>query len=125
MHSIALTGCACPTLAAAPTLPCPFLPRPTGPCTRSDCACLAEQVLEAREEVDSTDDQERLADLLASNKQSQAQVIATLSEAFKADDIPVALAATTRMTYLVRLQQVCRVGGGREGLLAAGHHMLT
>jgi len=61
-------------------------------------------VLEAREEVEATDDPAALRGLLEANKRAQAEVVRRLSAAFAADDVPRAAALTTQLTYLARLE---------------------
>ncbi|KAL6762383.1 Co-chaperone [Haematococcus lacustris] len=66
---------------------------------------LLMEVLEAREEVDSTEDSSQLRALLAGNRDKQARVVAQLSAAFKAAALKEAASLTTQLTYLVRLEE--------------------
>lgn len=65
------------------------------------------QVLEAREEVESTDDVQRLQQLLARNRQQQEALVRGLSEAFRAGEgqLDRAVALVTQLQYLARLEQ--------------------
>ncbi|GFH16649.1 putative Co-chaperone protein hscB like protein [Haematococcus lacustris] len=88
---------------------------------------LLMEVLEAREEVDSTEDSSQLRALLAGNRDKQARVVAQLSAAFKAAALKEAASLTTQLTYLVRLEEdivaklpdwIVAEGGGSDELLA-------
>ena len=61
--------------------------------------------MEAREEVEETDDQEQLIRILKHNKVREAALIEQLSEAFRKGDVDAAVDLTTRLTYWVRLEQ--------------------
>jgi DnaJ-domain-containing protein 1 len=61
--------------------------------------------MEAREEVDETDDQEQLIRILKANKEREAALVERLSQAFKKGDLDAAVDLTTRLTYWVRLEQ--------------------
>ncbi len=65
------------------------------------------QVLEAREEVESTDDAQVLQQLLARNRQQQEGLVRGLSEAFGAGEggLDRAVALVTQLQYLARLEQ--------------------
>lgn len=67
--------------------------------------CHAVQVMEAREEVDAEEDQEKLVKLHASNKERQALVCKQLSEAFAAEDLETARKLTAQLSYWVRLEE--------------------
>ncbi|GFH07090.1 putative Co-chaperone protein hscB like protein [Haematococcus lacustris] len=88
---------------------------------------LLMEVLEAREEVDSTEDSSQLRALLAGNRDKQARVVAQLSAAFKAAALKEAASLTTQLTYLVRLEEdivaklpdwMVAEGGGPDELVA-------
>lgn len=68
---------------------------------------LLMEVLEAREEVESTDDVQRLQQLLARNRQQQEALVRGLSEAFRAGEgqLDRAVALVTQLQYLARLEQ--------------------
>jgi molecular chaperone HscB len=65
-------------------------------------ACL--QVLEAREEVEATDDPKRLKALLSANRGKQQALVAQLSQAFARGDLSAAAGLTTQLTYLAKLE---------------------
>lgn len=70
------------------------------------CARLAwAQVMEAREEVEETDDAGRLRALLETNRRAQAGLDARLAAAFHGNDLQGAAQLATKLTYLVRLEQ--------------------
>lgn len=62
-------------------------------------------MLEAREEVEATEDPERLLEILAGNRKQQAAVVRDISAAFREGALHAAADATTKLTYLVRLEQ--------------------
>ena len=66
---------------------------------------LPTQVLEAREQVEETDDATQLKQLLDDNRRRQAKQVATISAAFKSESLPEAIQNTMKLTYLVRLEQ--------------------
>jgi len=67
---------------------------------------LLMQVLEAREEVEATEDPAVLRRLLQQNRQQQARLVEELGEAFsRPTGTQDALSRTTELTYLVRLEQ--------------------
>lgn len=68
-------------------------------------SCLLLQVMEAREEVESTNDPDKLHQLLTSNRTQQQALVVRLREAFKQADLQQAAELTTQLTYLDRLQQ--------------------
>ena len=65
----------------------------------------APQVLEAREEVEETDDPKRLHALLSANRERQQALVAQLSRAFAGGDLRAAGGLTTQLTYLFKLEQ--------------------
>ncbi|PNH09450.1 hypothetical protein TSOC_003934 [Tetrabaena socialis] len=62
-------------------------------------------VLEAREEVEATDDPAVLSALLAANRQQQEGVVAELSAAFRSGDLAAAVGWTHKLQYVARLEQ--------------------
>jgi molecular chaperone HscB len=60
--------------------------------------------MEAREEVDSTDDPAILSALLARNRQKQEDLVQALSAAFRSDDTRAAVALTNQLQYLAKLE---------------------
>eukprot|EP00877_Chromochloris_zofingiensis_P006294 jgi/Chrzof1/1918/Cz10g26080.t1 len=66
---------------------------------------LLMEVMEAREEVESTNDPDKLHQLLTSNRTQQQALVVRLREAFKQADLQQAAELTTQLTYLDRLQQ--------------------
>ncbi len=68
-------------------------------------ACTWAQVMEAREEVDDTDDPGRLAQLLARNRAKQEGLVGRLSAAFKAGDMAAAVGLTHQLQYVAKLEQ--------------------
>lgn len=69
------------------------------------CAVRALQVMEAREEVEAEEDQERLVKLHTANKQREADVCRELSQAFAAHDLTRARELTAQLSYWVRLEE--------------------
>lgn len=63
------------------------------------------QVMEAREEVEAEEDQERLVKMHTSNKQREAGVCQQLSKAFAAGDLELARQLTAQLSYWVRLEE--------------------
>lgn len=63
------------------------------------------QVMEAREEVEETDDPHRLKQMLDTNRTSQAGLDAQLAAAFKRNDLQAAAQLAHKLTYLVKLEQ--------------------
>jgi hypothetical protein len=63
------------------------------------------QVMEAREEVDETEDPQRLRQLLDANHKRQRALVADLSAAFRLGDDEAALDLTNQLTYLARIEQ--------------------
>lgn len=61
--------------------------------------------MEAREEVEAEDDQERLVKMHTANKQREAAVLEQLSKAFAAGDLEAARQLTTQLTYWARLEE--------------------
>jgi hypothetical protein len=79
------------------------------------------QVMEAREEVEETDDPEVLQRLLKANRSQQAEVVKALGKAFESEP-QEAIHLTARLAYLARLESVIlgklpsdSVGGGAHG----------
>ncbi|GLI59059.1 hypothetical protein VaNZ11_000889 [Volvox africanus] len=66
---------------------------------------LLVEVMEAREEVEDTDDPTALSALLVRNRQQQAGLVAELSAAFRADDMKAAVALTNQLQYVAKLEQ--------------------
>jgi DnaJ-domain-containing protein 1 len=64
--------------------------------------------MEAREEVEETDDQHKLRQLLAGNVAEQAGLVRRLSDAFKRGALTEAVATTTHLTYLAKLEHEIR-----------------
>lgn len=62
-------------------------------------------MLEAREQVESTDDPQELKALLKENQERQAVTVRALSAAFREGTVEDAKKEVTQLTYLVRLQQ--------------------
>jgi hypothetical protein len=73
--------------------------------SHSPSALPRPQVLEAREEVESTDDPARLKPLLAAAQAQEARAVGELSAAFKARDLGRAAALVAQLTYIVRLEE--------------------
>eukprot|EP00798_Chlamydomonas_sp_ICE-L_P011681 gene11682-34404_t len=74
--------------------------------TISDPEFLME-VMEAREEADCTEDPATLSAMLASNLKQQAEVVKKLSVAFSSNNGTAdAIALTTKLTYLSKLDEV-------------------
>ena len=63
------------------------------------------QVLEAREEVEGTDDPAALAQLLAHNRRQQEGLVGRLSAAFRAGDMGAAVSLTHQLQYVAKLEQ--------------------
>lgn len=63
------------------------------------------QVMEAREEVEGTNDQGQLVDMHKDNKQRQAALCAELSKAFGAGDWELARRLVAQLSYWVRLEE--------------------
>lgn len=61
--------------------------------------------MDAREQVDQEDDQERLVKLHTANKQRQATLCAELSDAFRKGDIEAAKQLVAQLSYWVRLEE--------------------
>lgn len=61
--------------------------------------------MEAREEVEAEEDQERLVKMHTANKQRAAAVCEELSKAFAAGDIDAARQLTAQLSYWVRLEE--------------------
>ncbi|KXZ55931.1 hypothetical protein GPECTOR_2g1482 [Gonium pectorale] len=61
-------------------------------------------VLEAREQVEETDDPAQLSALLARNRAQQEGLVAGLSAAFRADDLRQAVGLTHQLQYLAKLE---------------------
>ncbi|GLC43808.1 hypothetical protein PLESTB_000910100 [Pleodorina starrii] len=66
---------------------------------------LLMEVLEAREEVEGTDDPATLSALLARNRQQQERLVAALSAAFRSGDTRGAVALTHQLQYVTKLEQ--------------------
>lgn len=66
---------------------------------------LLMEVMEAREQVEESNDPATLQQLLYSNKERQQRLVKALSKAFKEDDIKEASSLTHQLTYLVRLEK--------------------
>ncbi|KAG2445892.1 hypothetical protein HXX76_000496 [Chlamydomonas incerta] len=66
---------------------------------------LLMEVLEAREEVEGTDDPAALSQLLAHNRQQQAGLVGRLSAAFRSGDTGAAVSLTHQLQYVARLEQ--------------------
>ncbi|GBF88744.1 iron-sulfur cluster co-chaperone mitochondrial [Raphidocelis subcapitata] len=66
---------------------------------------LLMEVMEAREQVEATDDPRELAPLLDSARARQSALEARLSEAFRARDTGAAAALVAQLTYYVRLEE--------------------
>lgn len=63
------------------------------------------QVMEAREQVEGTDDPAALRPLLASAQEHQRRIEGELSAAFKAGDTARAAGLVAALTYYVRLEE--------------------
>lgn len=74
-------------------------------CCGDQCYATLLQVMEAREEVEAEQDQERLVKLHTSNKQREAAVCQELSQAFAAGDLERARQLTAQLSYWVRLEE--------------------
>lgn len=61
--------------------------------------------MEAREEVEAEEDQERLVQIHTANKQREAAVCKELSQAFAANDLDRARQLTAQLSYWVRLEE--------------------
>ncbi|KAG2451568.1 hypothetical protein HYH02_004166 [Chlamydomonas schloesseri] len=66
---------------------------------------LLMEVLEAREEVESTDDPVALSQLLARNRKQQEGLVARLSAAFRSGDMAAAVSLTHQLQYVAKLEQ--------------------
>lgn len=111
---IAQSDCSCwlrivgwPTCSShMPPATHPRAPSPTHNASAHPCPHMpTAQVLEAREQVEETDDPAVLSEILSRNRRQQADVVSRLSAAFAADDTVQAASCTTQLTYLVRLEQ--------------------
>lgn len=73
------------------------------------CALCAAQVMEAREEVEQEEDQQRLVQLHAANKQRQVTLCKQLSQAFKRGDMDSARQLVAQLSYWARLEEaICQ-----------------
>lgn len=63
------------------------------------------QVMEAREEVEETEDGEKLQQMAVANQRGQDGLVAQLGDAFRRQDLQQAGRLTQQLTYLVRIQQ--------------------
>ena len=61
--------------------------------------------MEAREEVEATDDVDVLRGILAGVRAREAALVAKLSAAFRGGDLPEAARLTAHLSYLSRLDQ--------------------
>jgi hypothetical protein len=61
--------------------------------------------MEAREEVEAEEDQERLVQMHTANKQREAATCQQLSKAFAAGDLEAARQLTAQLSYWVRLEE--------------------
>ena len=61
--------------------------------------------MEAREEVEETDDPAKLSTLLARNRTQQAGLVAALSTAFRSGDMRAAVGLTNQLQYVAKLDQ--------------------
>lgn len=64
--------------------------------------------MEAREEVESTDDPERLRHLMQASAQRVAQYVQAVRAAFAAADYNAAAEAATRLRYVSGIQEAAR-----------------
>jgi hypothetical protein len=62
------------------------------------------QVMEAREQVEETEDAGHLCAMLDDNRGSQARVVQHLAEAFRGGAFADAVRLTTHLTYLAKLE---------------------
>ncbi|EFJ50682.1 hypothetical protein VOLCADRAFT_88456 [Volvox carteri f. nagariensis] len=63
------------------------------------------EVMEAREEVENTDDPAALSALLGHNRKQQEKLVSALSAAFRADDMEAAVTLTNKLQYVAKLEQ--------------------
>jgi DnaJ-domain-containing protein 1 len=61
--------------------------------------------MEAREQIESTDDPAQLQALRASTQAQAARVVRELSVAFKSRELQRAAALVAQLTYIVRLEE--------------------
>lgn len=61
--------------------------------------------MEAREEIEQTDDQEQLVKLHTTNKERQATLCGQLSQAFKRNDMESARQLVAHLSYWARLEE--------------------